>query len=203
MRIEPSRNVNTNIRIENMAASVKAGKTPSAKAKAIAQDLPSAENGHPKSVGELIDYARSHDGASPSVHDPLVKLAKKIGVVECSTCANRKYQDGSNDTGVSFKNAAHISPDNAFAVVSSHEQEHVQEAKSRTSQKGGKLISASIRIFVSTCPECGRTYVSGGETRTVESYSKDQFNKNDPSTAFYNTNNAFDKNEGALFDSIV
>lgn len=203
MRIEPSRNVNMDLRIKNSPIPVKAGKVASIKGKRMSEDLRSPENENPKSVDELLDYAKRHDVSGLKVHDPLVKLAKKIGIIECSTCANRKYQDGSNDSGVSFKNAAHISPDNAFAVVSAHEQEHVQEAQSRTAKKGGKLISASIRIFVSTCPECGRTYVSGGETRTVESYSSDHFNKNDPATAFYNTNNAFDKNEGALFDSIV
>lgn len=155
----------------------------------------------PRTIDELIEYAKSHDLKGANSTDPLVKYAKKIGVIECSTCANRKYQDGSTDTGVSFKNAAHISPENAFAVVSAHEQEHVQEAKSRTNQEGGKLISASVRIFVSTCPECGRTYVSGGETRTVESYSKSDHNH--PATAVYNTQNNFSPNEGHLFDTLT
>lgn len=155
----------------------------------------------PRTIDELIEYAKSHDLKGANSTDPLVKYAKKIGVIECSTCANRKYQDGSTDTGVSFKNAAHISPENAFAVVSAHEQEHVQEAKSRTNQEGGKLISASVRIFVSTCPECGRTYVSGGETRTVESYSTSEHNH--PATAVYNTQNDFSPNEGHLFDTLT
>jgi len=155
----------------------------------------------PRTIDELIEYAKSHDLKGANSTDPLVKYAKKIGVVECITCANRKYQDGSTDTGVSFKNAAHISPENAFAVVSAHEQEHVHEAKSRTNQEGGKLISASVRIFVSTCPECGRTYVSGGETRTVESYSKSDHNH--PATAVYNTQNNFSPNEGHLFDTLT
>jgi len=155
----------------------------------------------PRTIDELIEYAKSHDLKGANATDPLVKFAKKIGVIECSTCANRKYQDVSTDAGVSFKNAAHISPESAFAVVSSHEQEHVQEAKSRTNQEGGKLISASVRIFVSTCPECGRTYVSGGETRTVESHSKSEHQH--PAMAVYNTQNDFNPNEGNLFDKMI
>lgn len=150
----------------------------------------------PRTIDELIEYAKSHDLKGTNSTDPLVKYAKKIGVIECSTCANRKYQDQSTDAGVSFKNAAHISPDNAFAVVSAHEQEHVQEAKSRTNQEGSELISSSVRIFVSTCPECGRTYVSGGETRTVESHSNQTI-------AHYKTENSFNPNEGNIFDSII
>jgi hypothetical protein len=133
-------------------------------------------------------------------------MAKKIGIIECQTCANRKYQDGSTDSGVSFKNAAHISPENAFAVVAAHEQEHVNEAKSRAVQDDAhEFIGASVRIFVSTCPECGRTYVSGGETRTVEAHSSSShdINKNNPMVAFYNQENDFNKSEGNFFDSVA
>ncbi|HRW35946.1 MAG TPA: hypothetical protein P5107_12920, partial [Thermotogota bacterium] len=47
----------------------------------------------PRTIDELIEYAKSHDLKGANSTDPLVKYAKKIGVVECSTCANRKYQD--------------------------------------------------------------------------------------------------------------
>ena len=36
---------------------------------------------------------------------------------ECQTCKNRKYVDGSNEANVSFKNAAHISPEAAVGGV--------------------------------------------------------------------------------------
>ena len=38
-----------------------------------------------------------------------IRGLKKAGQIECSTCANRMYQDGS-DENVSFKSAAHLSP---------------------------------------------------------------------------------------------
>lgn len=36
---------------------------------------------------------------------------KRLGLEECQTCKNRKYQDGSNDPGVSFKAATHVAPE--------------------------------------------------------------------------------------------
>lgn len=35
---------------------------------------------------------------------------------ECQTCKERKYQDGSNDPGVSFKTPASISPERAASA---------------------------------------------------------------------------------------
>lgn len=88
---------------------------------------------------------------------------------ECKTCKNRKYQDGSNEN-VSFKSASHISPSASAARVKAHEAEHVSNAYSKAAEKGGKVISAGVTIRTAVCPECGRTYTAGGETRTVIKY---------------------------------
>lgn len=96
----------------------------------------------------------------------------KVDPSECQTCKNRKYQDGSDEM-VSFKSAAHISPGAAGAVVRGHEQEHVKNAYKSAAQNNGKVINASVSIQMSTCPECGRSYVSGGTTNTLISYKKD------------------------------
>ena len=92
---------------------------------------------------------------------------EQIGVVECQTCKNRKYQDGSNDPGVSFKTPGHIDPANAQSVVRAHEQEHVSNEQAKAQSGERKIVSQSVRLFTSVCPECGRVYVSGGVTRTV------------------------------------
>ena len=165
------------------------------------------------SLDEIIEYAKKKQLDQSADNDPLVRMAKKMGAIECQTCANREYQDVSNDAGVSFKNAAHISPENAFAVVSAHEQEHVEAAKDRATgddsqESKREFLGASVRIFVSTCPECGRTYVSGGETRTMEAHSSSgnnpsEINLNDPSVAFYNRENNFNAPEGQLFHSLA
>ena len=84
---------------------------------------------------------------------------------ECQTCKNRKYQDGS-DENVSFKAAAHISPEAAAGRVRAHEGEHVANAYDKAFEEGGKVVEASVTLHMSICPECGRAYVSGGVTHT-------------------------------------
>lgn len=92
---------------------------------------------------------------------------------ECQTCKNRKYQDGSDEM-VSFKSAAHISPNAAASMVRAHEQEHVTNAFTNASTKNGKVLNASVTLHTSVCPECGRTYVSGGTTNTqIKYYNED------------------------------
>lgn len=92
---------------------------------------------------------------------------------ECQTCKNRKYKDGSDEM-VSFKSPAHISPENAAAAVRSHEQEHVTNAYSKAATQNGKVISATVSIHTSICPECGRSYVSGGTTNTQIKYYNEE-----------------------------
>lgn len=92
---------------------------------------------------------------------------------ECQTCKKRKYQDGSDEM-VSFKSPRHISPENAAAAVRAHEQEHVSNAYKKAAAKDGKVISASVSIHTGVCPECGRTYVTGGTTRTQIKYYNEE-----------------------------
>lgn len=95
----------------------------------------------------------------------------RSGQITCETCQNRKYQDGSDEM-VSFKAPTHISPEAAASAVMAHEQEHVGNAYSKAEAKDGQVIQASVRIKTSVCPECGRTYVSGGETTTQIKYQE-------------------------------
>ncbi len=86
---------------------------------------------------------------------------------ECQTCKNRKYQDGSDDMGVSFKTPGHIAPEVSASVVMSHEQEHVAHNLADAAAKGGKVLSQSVTLHSAICPECGKAYVAGGTTRSV------------------------------------
>ena len=126
-------------------------------------------------------------GVNPQEEDPEKKIGaiknpgasrvkmpgKKSSPAECETCAERKYQDGSDESNVSFKAAAHISPTAAGAAVRAHEQEHVDNAYKKAKEGNGKVLQASVAIHTSICPECGRTYVSGGETTTKIAYGRD------------------------------
>ena len=102
-----------------------------------------------------------------------VSPGRRSSPAECQTCKERKYQDGS-DENVSFKSAQHISPEAAAARVRGHEQEHVANAYSKAAQGGGKVINASVAIHTAVCPECGRTYVSGGTTTTMIKYNNEK-----------------------------
>lgn len=101
------------------------------------------------------------------------QAGRKSSPAECETCKNRKYQDGSDEM-VSFKAAAHISPEAAASRVKSHEQEHVSNAYKKAAQNNGKVVSCNVAIHTSVCPECGRTFVSGGTTATQIKYYNEE-----------------------------
>lgn len=102
---------------------------------------------------------------NPKTENPLAISSEG----ECQTCKNRKYQDGSDEM-VSFKSASHISPESAASRVRAHEGEHVANAYGKAAQKNGDVVYAAVSIHTSVCPECGRTYVSGGTTNTAIRY---------------------------------
>ncbi len=109
-------------------------------------------------------------GAAEGVEDS--RAAKRAGRAECQTCKKRKYKDGSDEM-VSFKAAAHISPESAGAAVMAHEQEHVSNAYKKAALKGGKVLQASVQLHMGVCPECGRSYVAGGTTSTKIKYNEE------------------------------
>lgn len=94
------------------------------------------------------------------------------GEIVCETCKNRKYQDESNEM-VSFKSPTHLSPESAASAVMAHEMEHVGNAYEKASNSDGEVVQASVSIKTATCPECGRIYVSGGETTTQIKYPEE------------------------------
>ncbi len=109
---------------------------------------------------------------------------------ECQTCANRKYQDGSDDPGVSFKTATKLSPDEAASAVRGHEMEHVVRNRAKAAREDREIVSQSVMIHTAICPECGDVYTSGGTTRTVtrgsnEDNSAQQKNQAQPRTPFF------------------
>lgn len=98
-----------------------------------------------------------------------VTPGRKSSPAECETCSNRKYQDGSDEM-VSYKAAAHISPEASAARVRAHEQEHVNNAYEKAAKSGGKVLAANVTLKTAVCPECGRSYVAGGTTSTQIRY---------------------------------
>lgn len=113
--------------------------------------------------------------ASEAEHGRTEKASAKG---ECQTCKERKYVDGSDEGNVSFKAPGHIAPEASAGVVMSHEKEHVANAKREGNKPGNELISASVSLKTAICPECGRSYVAGGTTRTLIKYGDSEYDKN-------------------------
>ena len=86
---------------------------------------------------------------------------------QCQTCKARKYQDGSNDPGVSYQTPTNIAPTQAASAVRGHEQEHVVREQARAKREGREVVNQSVTLHTDICPECGKVYVSGGTTRTT------------------------------------
>lgn len=103
-----------------------------------------------------------------------VMPGKKSSPAECETCKERKYKDGSDEGNVSFKAASHVSPQAAGAAVRAHENQHVSNAYKKAANGNGEVLKASVSIKTAVCPECGRSYVSGGETNTMIKYSNEK-----------------------------
>lgn len=131
-------------------------------------------------IGALSGYASPYDAyrtannitLNPGESD-VKQAGRRSSPAECETCKNRKYQDGSDEM-VSFKSASHISPEASASRVRAHEQEHVSNAYSKAAEGGGKVIRASVALQTAVCPECGRSYVSGGTTSTQIKYTNEE-----------------------------
>ncbi len=106
------------------------------------------------------------------------KQLKRLGIIPCKTCQSRRYQDRSNDPGVSMKAPTYLSPAAAGVAVAAHENEHVQRERAEAQREGKEVIYQYVQFYYATCPECGRTYVAGGRTVTVTGPAKTDQEKN-------------------------
>lgn len=114
---------------------------------------------------ELSKLERTSDDKENK--EKAAEIKRRFDSFECQTCKNRRYKDQSDDSGVSFQTASHIDPSAAYSAVRSHENEHVARNKTKAEQHGQKIAYQTVTINRAICPECGRSYVSGGVTHTV------------------------------------
>ena len=86
-------------------------------------------------IGSMSNnYIIPYSGVSrvtPVNADNTVDTSTKVKPVECQTCKNRKYVDGSNEPDVSFKTPGKIAAGESYAKVSAHERERFRKAASR------------------------------------------------------------------------
>lgn len=144
----------------NLSTSYEKGTTPSA----ASEFNPNKDNMNPLGINQDKEDS-SKAGKRFGLKDPNE---------ECETCEKRKYQDGSDEHNVSFKAAAHIDPNAAASAVRAHENQHVSNAYKKAAQDNGKVLRASVTLHTSICPECGRSYVSGGTTNTQIKYYNEE-----------------------------
>lgn len=151
-----------------------------------AQTLDPATAGQTGQIFDPAKAAQALDPAKAGQTEPLTEDAERepIGVEgvqkaleegQCQTCKERKYQDGSDDPGVSFKTATHIAPELAAAEVRGHEMEHVVREQASAQREDRRVVSQSVTYHTAICPECGKAYVSGGTTRTTTAANRDAF----------------------------
>jgi hypothetical protein len=127
-----------------------------------------------QSIGTLRRWVQPSITLDPRITTGLAQRTPTVSApVECQTCKNRTYVDGSNDPSVSFKTPSSIEPAVSFTAVRAHEQEHVVNEKAKAAQNGGRVVSQSVALHYAVCPECGRAYVAGGTTTTVTKYGAD------------------------------
>ncbi|MCI8538682.1 MAG: hypothetical protein HFF18_08515 [Oscillospiraceae bacterium] len=93
---------------------------------------------------------------------------------KCQTCEERKYQDGSDDMGVSFQTPTRIDPAQVASAVRGHEMEHVVREQAKAQREDRKVVSQNVTLHTNICPECGKAYISGGTTRTVTASNNEQ-----------------------------
>lgn len=96
---------------------------------------------------------------------------------QCEKCRKRRYQDGSNDSRVSFQMPTVMDPIKAKTRVMSHEMEHVRSEQHKAEQENKVIVSQTVRILNDRCEECGRNYVKGGFTRTITRPNLAEFRK--------------------------
>lgn len=148
--------------------------TPAVSTKPSVSMAPKTDNaglGQNKAGADKQNMAKSQNGEKSSGNSPIVK--KPFDVNQCRTCQNRRYTDGSNDPGVSFKSPVNIDPSQSFAAVSAHESEHVSRNQAKAQENGREVVSQSVILHTAVCVECGVVYTAGGETTTVTKQKQD------------------------------
>ena len=121
-----------------------------------------------------IQYQPGTDPAKLSVRDRIQHLSpeeleaeiaksksaqKVMAEGVCQTCKKRKYQDCSDDPGVSFKTPANVVPELAASAVQGHEQKHVVREQAEARREGREVVSQSLTTL--TGLKSGRFYGAG------------------------------------------
>ena len=168
----------------SVGASSQTSASPKASAPAMTEDgfvptmhfAQAADPSNPAGV-----YKRLFFPAAPASGEAAGETAAEVAEDgKCETCENRKYQDGSDDPGVSFKTAGKIDKSVAASTIRAHEHEHVKRNAAEAQREGREVVMSRVVLHTGVCPECGDTYYSGGTTTTVTRNAPEQSSPFDP-----------------------
>ncbi len=126
----------------------------------------------PTAQAQGAEKSQDGNGEKQKVGVEAAQAAVEEG--KCQTCEERKYQDESDDMGVSFQAPTNIAPEQVAAAVRGHENEHVVREQAKAQQEDRRVVSQSVTLHTDICPECGKVYISGGTTRTVTAAEQEQ-----------------------------
>lgn len=136
-------------------------------------------------AADAVYYAGGSDNSLRNATEQFDKTKEKddadkkrrFDSYECQTCENRRYIDGSDDSGVSCQTPTKFTPESAAARVRGHEQEHVVRNQAKAEREGDEIVSQSVTLHTGICPECGKVYISGGTTETTIRKGSDKADK--------------------------
>ncbi len=97
---------------------------------------------------------------------PLVNQNQRGVMGDPSQQETVTYQDGSNDSGVSFQYAQPVSAIQSQFAVRQHELSHIRRDTSEAILNGQKVLT-SVRLHRGVNPSTGKPYVSGGQARII------------------------------------
>ncbi|MCL2181560.1 MAG: hypothetical protein FWB83_10585 [Treponema sp.] len=132
-----------------------------------AQEPPRIKNDHTPGVVVNISQQALDYQSKKKADEGLKEIAAAEEIEGCQSCKNRKYVDESNDPSVSFQTPQPIDSSQSFSRVRAHEYEHVSNEQAKAHRDDRKVVSQTVTLSMSICPECGSAYISGGMTRTV------------------------------------
>lgn len=149
-------------------------------------------------LSQKIQYTAGGKIDESNLSDGEIKQLKRSGKIECETCKNRRYKDGSDDGTVSFQSPTNIKPEQSAGKVMSHEMEHYRHETANARRNGEKILSISVSTTKSVCPECGASFTSGGLTRVTKRVDTQKQSENE-----HFKNLAFNEKIGKYFGERV
>ena len=98
-----------------------------------------------------------------------------IGAIGGYSAYNSSYAMGMQNGAIAAGSAS-AAEGAGKAILNPGESTKANPGKrvSPADMNNGKVLQASVSIRTAVCPECGRTYVAGGETCTKIAYSNEE-----------------------------